>query len=360
MSSPIQTLAQLRRFATTHTLFAPCSLHEAFDRMGFVQADPIRAPARAQDLILRHRVRNYRAGDLEEAYPSHVLEEGYLYAYGFLSRSHWPLVHRHGRAPVSSSERDLLAVVRSEGAMHPKDLEAHFGRERRTNPWGGQSRGVGLVLDSLLHRGLLRVSHRKSGQRYFDVPTNTIESQPAEQRLRGLLGLAAGVLAPVSLRTLGAMGQRWCKHIKDAPRARPVLSEMCQEGLLETCDIDGVQYVWPAGARTQTGAPRSVRFLAPFDPLVWDRSRFEHLWGWAYRFEAYVPAKKRVRGYYALPLLFGTEVIGWVNLSVKDGQLDVDVGYVDGAPTTAGYGRLFDSEVARVAKFLGCGAQSGE
>ena len=48
-----------------------------------------------------------------------------------------------------------------------------------------------------------------------------------------------------------------------------------------------------------------VRLLAPFDPVVWDRRRFEVFWGWAYRFEAYTPAPKRVRGYYALPLMWG-------------------------------------------------------
>jgi len=350
----MQTLAQLRHFATTHTLFAPTTLQGAFERMGFVQADPIRAPARAQDLILRHRVRNYRAGDLEQAYPDQALEEGYLYAYGFIGRAHWPLVHRHGRAPLNKVEQAVLSVVRSQGPLHPKELEAHFGRERRTNPWGGQSRGVSLVLDTLLHRGLLRVSHRQSGQRIFAAPCVKPQAQSAKARLQRMLSLAAGVLAPVSARTLGAMGQRWCRHIKDPPKARPVIAEMCQEGLLGTTEVDGVQYVWPAGAESAEGTPRRVRFLAPFDPLVWDRSRFEHLWGWPYRFEAYVPAKKRVRGYYALPLLFGTQVIGWANLSVKSGQLDVQVGYAKQEPTAAAYGGLLHSEVARVAKFLGC------
>ncbi|MGC4048239.1 MAG: crosslink repair DNA glycosylase YcaQ family protein [Paludibaculum sp.] len=48
----------------------------------------------------------------------------------------------------------------------------------------------------------------------------------------------------------------------------------------------------------------TVRLFAPFDPVVWDRLRFETFWGWAYRFEAYTPAPKRVRGYYALPLMW--------------------------------------------------------
>ena len=58
-----------------------------------------------------------------------------------------------------------------------------------------------------------------------------------------------------------------------------------------------------------------VRFLAPFDPVVWDRRRFELFWGWAYRFEAYTPVRKRKLGYYALPLLWRDEVLGWANLT---------------------------------------------
>ena len=54
-----------------------------------------------------------------------------------------------------------------------------------------------------------------------------------------------------------------------------------------------------------------MRLLTPFDPVVWDRHRFELFWGWQYRFEAYTPAAKRKLGYYALPLLWGEQVIGW-------------------------------------------------
>src|SRR3954454_6106641 len=87
------TLADLRRFAVARSLFPPTTLRRALKRFGFVQADPIRAPARAQDLILRHRVKGYRAGDLERDYATLDIEEDLLYAYGFLPRSIWQLLH---------------------------------------------------------------------------------------------------------------------------------------------------------------------------------------------------------------------------------------------------------------------------
>jgi uncharacterized protein YcaQ len=64
------------------------------------------------------------------------------------------------------------------------------------------------------------------------------------------------------------------------------------------------------------------------DPVVWDRAHFQLLWGWEYRFEAYTPPAKRKRGYYALPLLWRDRVIGWGNLTMKDGALRAEFGYV--------------------------------
>ena len=96
-----------------------------------------------------------------------------------------------------------------------------------------------------------------------------------------------------------------------------------------------------------------MRLLAHFDPVVWDRRRFELFWGWAYRFEAYTPAAKRTRGYYAMPMLWRDRVIGWGNVSVKLGQLHVATGYVE--PPRAGdriFARELDAELDRLRSFL--------
>ena len=96
-----------------------------------------------------------------------------------------------------------------------------------------------------------------------------------------------------------------------------------------------------------------VRLLAPFDPVVWDRRRFELLWGWTYRFEAYTPAHRRKLGYYALPLLWHDRVIGWGNLSLRDGALASEFGYVaDKAPRDAAFKAGLDAELARMQAFL--------
>src|SRR3954470_19993783 len=87
------TLDGLRRMAVTRSLFAPTTLKRALHKFGFVQADPIRAPARAQDLILRHRVKGYRAGDLERHYAAVDVEEDFFINYGFVTRQLQSLMH---------------------------------------------------------------------------------------------------------------------------------------------------------------------------------------------------------------------------------------------------------------------------
>jgi hypothetical protein len=92
-----------------------------------------------------------------------------------------------------------------------------------------------------------------------------------------------------------------------------------------------------------------VRFLTPFDPVVHDRGRFERLWGWSYRFEAYTPVAERQRGYYALPLLWRDRVIGWANVSVKDAKLEVELGYVSShAPRERAYKHALEAEMHRM------------
>jgi uncharacterized protein YcaQ len=122
--------------------------------------------------------------------------------------------------------------------------------------------------------------------------------------------------------------------------------------------VDGVDWYWPAGEDPGSRRHRideRVRLLAPFDPVVWDRRRFEHFWDWAYRFEAYTPAAKRKLGHYALPLLWRDAVIGWANLSVRGQRLVPQLGFVSRKPNDAAFKAALDDELGAMARFLGLG-----
>lgn len=343
-------IQRLRAHAIGHSLFAPTGLEAAVDRLGFVQADPIRAPARAQDLILRHRVKGYRAGDLERRFAGLEIEEDVLYAYGFLARRVWRLLHPRPAPRLTALERKVLAAVRELGVVHPRALEERFGRRRVTNAWGGLSKATTHALDHLHHRGFLRVARRDGGIRVYQAadPAGVPALSPGE-RLRGQALAVAGVLAPVAERTLAAIAARLRRWIPDPPDHRAVIRALRAGGELESMAVDGVDYLWPAESRVEEEPPRQVRFLAPFDPVVWDRQRFEHLFGWSYRFEAYTPPARRVRGYYAMPMLWRDRVIGWANASpVEGGGLDVELGFASGRPRDREFRREADAEIARL------------
>jgi uncharacterized protein YcaQ len=359
----VTSVGKLRAHALAHSLFQPTSLAAALERLAFVQADPIRAPARAQDLILRPRVEGYAAGDLEAHYPSLGLEEDLLYAYGFLTRPAWRLLHPRALAAPTKLEQRILAHVRAGGPTHPRTLEPHFGGARVVNAWGGSSKQTTDALERLHRRGLLRVARRENGLRVYEAiaPGVTDAAVAPEDRLAPLVLLVAHVLAPVAeptLHTISAYLARWLPRPRRRVAAnahRGVIRALLASGQLERGEEGGRAYVWPAGTLVADEPPRRVTLLAPFDPVVWDRRRFEHLWHWAYRFEAYTPVAKRVRGYYALPLLWGDAVIGWANASVSGerGTLEVQTGYVSGqAPRARDFRRELDAEIARLEAFL--------
>jgi uncharacterized protein YcaQ len=342
---------RLRAHAIAHALFAPTTLKRALHRLGFVQADPIRSPARAEDLILRHRVAGYRAGDLARRYAALDIEEDVLYAYGFLARPVWRLSRPERATRLSSLEQQVLATVRRFGVMHPRELEAHFGRARVVNAWGGYSKATTRALEHLHRRGLLRVARREQGIRLYEAAPPADAASPPDGFARLVL-VVANILAPVDERTLLAIASYLHRRGHGASDARAVLRDLLRDGALERQVVDGTAYLWPAGRVRAGEAPRRVRFLAPFDPLVWDRRRFEHLWGWPYRFEAYTPVKKRLRGYYAMPLLWGDQIVGWANASVVAGKLGVELGFVAKRPRDRAFSAEVDAEVARLDDFL--------
>lgn len=362
------TLDDLRRFAVARSLFAPTTLKRALHKLGFVQADPIRAPARAQDLMLRHRVKDYRDGDLERRYPELDIAEDFFVNYGFVTSDLQALMHprsvsrvpAEGGLPWPAARKKkaqlLLEFVRERGSVHPREVDDHFAHGSVKNYWGGSSNATTHLLDAMLYRGLLRVMRREGGIRIYTAHEHgpgPASAAARRARMDALADLAVGIYAPLPGRSLAFLLRRlrfavpqWHGEIEGAmKRAKQRFSHT---------RLDDVDWYWPpAEDPARATPPNAVRLLTPFDPVVWDRARFELLWGWAYRFEAYTPAAKRKLGYYALPLLWGDRVIGWCNLSVKNGELRPDFGYIESSPRERAFERELNAELDRMRAFLG-------
>ncbi|QIP17082.1 winged helix-turn-helix domain-containing protein [Spirosoma aureum] len=346
------TLKDLRQHAISVSLFKPASLSQAVERLGFVQADPIRSPARAQDLILRHRVEDYRAGNLEQHYPALDLEEDFLYAYGFMPQSTWRLLHPRRERELSLDEQRVLAIVANYKRIHPRELEAYLGAGRERNDWGGFSKATTRTLQSLHYHGFLRVAERQSGIRLYELAARQHEPVTPDERLRQLVLLIASILGPLSDRSLRAVVQHLAHAAPTLEGRRSIVAQLIETNELAYTVVDHVRYVWPASDRIDTSQNETVRFLAPFDPLVWDRKRFEHFWNWSYRFEAYTPAAKRQLGYYAMPMLWRDDIIGWVTISNQKGNLIVEPGFKKDVSTDLNFDCEFEAEVERFRLFL--------
>jgi uncharacterized protein YcaQ len=356
------TLNHLRRYAVARSLFKPTTLGRAIGKLGFVQADPIRAPARAQDLTLRHRVVDYYAGDLELRYATLPIEEDFFVNYGFLPRAHHALMHprvpktRWSPARARKAQA-VLEFVRERGAVHPRAVDAHFAHGKVTNWFGGSSNATTHLLDDMHYRGLLRIARREGGTRIYAAREPSLQlpdALTASANHDALVDVIVHKYAPLPAASLGQLlsllgggAPQWIAQRAQAlARAKQRFAHV---------RLDGVDWYWPA-----TEVPASVRWrpdddlrlLTPFDPIVWDRRRFHMFWDWTYRFEAYTPAPKRKLGYYALPLLWRDRVVGWGNLSVSAGVLHSTFGYAGRKPEDAAFDAALDAELARIESFL--------
>jgi uncharacterized protein YcaQ len=200
---------------------------------------------------------------------------------------------------------------------------------------------------------LLRIARREGGIRLYAAREATPAHTEPGAAFDSLVDVAVAKYAPLPAATLGQLLRHLCTG---APQWRDDRKTALQRAKLRLAHatVDDIDWYWPTAERLRHGeADDTVRLLAPFDPVVWDRRRFELFWGWAYRFEAYTPASKRKLGYYALPLLWRDVVIGWGNVAAEGGKLSAQFGYVSGrAPREAVFKRELAAELARLQEFL--------
>src|SRR5688572_5031545 len=248
------TLDDLRRFAVAHSLFVPATLQGALDVFGFVQADPIRAPARAQDLTLRHRVRGYRAGDLERRYAELEIEEDHFVNYGFVPRTVHALMHPRDysdRWPAATKRRArrLFAFVRQRGQVHPREVDGHFSHGTVVNYWGGSSNATTHLMEQMHYAGLLRVVRRDTGIRIYAArELAPVPATPAARdgRLDALVDVAVRTYGPLPAPSLSTLVSRlryaapqWTGELKEAlQRARERLAH---------ARVDGIDWFWLPG-----------------------------------------------------------------------------------------------------------------
>jgi hypothetical protein len=359
--------AGARRFLSRRHLLAPARAQAAgldgvrsvFARLGSIQFDPLAVAGRNHDLVLHARVRDYDpAWTSELLYARRELFEAYNKGLSLLPTSELPW-HRHtwdtfkGRHENGTFDRHedtvehVLDRIREDGPLCSLDFE----RKPAVDWYWGPTSEVRAVLEALAEAGIIGLARREGNRRYYDLierlyPPELLgtERPDREQRRHRLLSRyrAHGLLGASGASELwyGIGPARATAEDPPGTVTRTQLrEELVAEGELVPVLVEGVRgtrYVLAqeagllraSAASADAGEPlddASVVFLAPLDPLAWDRDLLRSLYDFDYVWEVYVPASRRRWGYYVLPLLWGDRLVGRIEPRIDrdDGRIRV-------------------------------------
>jgi len=336
--------ATARRFLTIRHLLAPPralpgsaeSVLAVVDRLGSLQFDPLGVAGRNHDLVLQARIAGYRRGLTDELlYGRRLLFEAYNKSLNLLPTAELPYYRiswknsADGRAGRVVREQAALAekVMAEITADGPK-CSLDFEREAAIEWFWGPTTAVRAVLEAMSVTGQLGLARRDGNRRYYDLterlfPADLLEVRiPEREQLRhkmlsrhrghGLLGS-------------GGSGELWL-GIGKAPLRAELRRELLDRGEIVAVTVEGMRgerFVvgdeLPLLAQAERdvaagvgggGAAPGLSFIAPLDPLLWDRGALGPLYDFDYIWEVYTPAAKRRWGYYVLPILFGDRLVG--------------------------------------------------
>ena len=201
------------------------------------------------------------------------------------------------------------------------------------------------------------MARREVGTRVYRAVEHPPKEDSPEARLGRagrLLDMVVQLYSPLPAGSLGYLCRLLCYGV---PHIAAEVQQV-QKGAKSRyahAQVDGMLWFWPRGENPMASHHQvddRLRFLAPFDPVVWDRQRFQLFWGWEYKLEAYVPAHKRRMGHYAMPVQWGEQMLGWANLKVVDGQLQHELGFAGPRPRGSAFRLALDKALERMQEFL--------
>lgn len=360
-----------RRLDTPRAVPTMRTLLRALGHTGVLQIDSVNVLQRAHYMPLFSRMGPYDVGLLHRAAerPPRRVVEYWAHEAAFMPVELWPLMrHRMATAATRawggprSIARDkpevvrwVLDEVRDRGPVSAREVEGDVQRDKVH--WGWNWSEAKQALEYLFFAGEVTVARRNSAfERLYDVPervlppevlaTPTPTPEDAARRLVERAARSHGVASLQCLRDYYRM---------DLEVTRCAVDELVEAGVLQPVAVEGWRR--PAYLHHEARLPRRVdaaALLSPFDPVVWERARAEALFGFRYRIEIYVPAAKRVHGYYVLPFLLGDRLVARVDLKAdRPGRrLLVLAAYAeDHAPAETAH--ALAAELARLGGWLG-------
>ena len=372
------SVAQARRVALAAGGFADAAptgrvdrrhLRRVMGRIKLLQLDSVPVVIRTQYLPPFSRLGCYEPSLLDRiAYRDDEWFEAWAHEASLLPVDDEPLLRwQKRRAEQGETWTNLVELARSESGyvaevlaqVNERPLTAGELADPRRRPgewWGSRSLGS-IALDWLFRIGAVGIRRRGNFTKEFDLlerivpaevlarPTPTAEEAQRELLVRSGAALGVG--------TAGDLIDYYRLPLREG-RAR--LHEVAEDGRLETVEVEG----WPEPAymHPQARLPRSadaLTVLSPFDPIVWNRDRASRLWNFDYRIEIYVPASKRIYGYYVLPVLAGDQLAARLDLKTdrNSSALRVLGAYAEPSTDRAALANRLCPHLADLARFVG-------
>jgi uncharacterized protein len=345
------------------------------DRLATVQLDSVNVLTRSHEIVFFSRLGPYD----REALSRWLWRSREVFEYwGHEASLHpmarhpllrWRMAEDHAWGGVRRSAADnpelvaaALAEIGERGPVGMGDLAVHKAAPRRADTgfwgWGDGKR----VVEHLFWAGEVTAVRRNGFTRHYLLPAQWIPpdvldlpTPTREEAHRQLLLLAARAHGVGTARDLADYFRL------NVPASGPVLDGLVADGLLLPARIEGRRqpaYLHPS-ARWPRRRVRARALLSPFDSLIWERQRTEQLWGFRYRIEIYVPAPKRVHGYYVLPFLLDEALVARVDLKAdrQAGVLRVKAAWVEeSAAEPDRVAAELAASLAEMAAWMGLGA----
>jgi hypothetical protein len=352
--------ADARRIAVRAQLLdrpRPKDLLAVVRRLTLLQLDPVNAIAPSADLVAWSRLGStFRPADLDQALESRALIELFalvrpaedlsLYRAGMATWDErgdnvtgWRAAYRNWVRANDGFRRDILARLTESGPLSSRDLPDTCQVPWQSTGWT-HNRNVTRMLDFMTARGEIAVAGRRGNDRLWDLAARVYPADPVipsgqalqlrnDRRLQALgIARSTGPEYPIEPATVGESGER-----------------ATVEGTKGTWQVDPAQLAQPFTGR--------AALLSPFDRLIHDRKRTQDLFGFDYQLEMYKPAAKRQWGYYALPVLYGDQLVGKLDAQAdrKAGLLRVNALHQD-VPFTKPMTKAVTGEVEALAHWL--------
>jgi len=332
------------------------------ERMRLLQIDTIHVVARSPYFVLFSRLGAYKPQWLDESLTAGAIFECWAHEACFAPsgdyalhrrhmierQGHWAMKHaqRMQREQTVAMER-LLARIRESGAVKTSDFESKEGAA--TGGWWGW-KDEKRWLEGLFALGELMITRRENFQRVYDLSERVLAKMGADDVEAATHEAMQRAFVLGAVRALGITQARWINdYFRSGVRLKDAeLDGYVERGELLRVDVDGwknVGYVHPDHSDAVTAASRGrlrathTTLLSPFDPVIWDRERVGTMFDFDYRIEVYLPAPKRLWGYYVLPILHRGQLVGRLDAKAHraDGVFEVKVLYLEEgiAPTSS-------------------------